>query len=58
MDVLLCVLMIFASANALQFQEVMSFKAPLTGDKFEHWDAEGSTIFLKNKIILAPEGKD
>ena len=44
--------------EAFYYQEVQSFKAPLTKDKFDHWDAEGSTVFLKNKIVLAPEGKD
>jgi hypothetical protein len=45
-------------ANAMVFQELLSFEPPLTEDKFDHWDAEGSTVFLTNKILLAPEGKD
>jgi len=45
-------------SHSLVYQEVLSFKPPLTDDKFEHWDTQVSTVFLKNKIILAPEGKE
>jgi len=40
------------------FQEVLSFKAPLTSDKFDHWGSEGSTVFYPNRILLTPEAKD
>lgn len=46
------------AARALVFQEVLSFVPQLTDDKFEHWDAQGSTVMLRNKVVLAPEGKD
>ena len=44
--------------NSMNFQEVLSFKPPLTSDKFDHWETEESTVFLQNKIVLAPEGRD
>ncbi len=45
-------------SQSMNYQEVLSFKPPLTSDKFDHWESEESTVFLQNKIILAPEGKD
>lgn len=44
-----------AAQAPLTYQEVLSFKPPLTDDKFSHWTPRETSMFLKNKIVLVPE---
>jgi len=44
-----------AANKPLNYQEVLSFKPPLTDDKFNHWTPKETSMFLKNKIVIVPE---
>jgi len=46
---------VLAAQNPLNYQELLSFKPPLTDDKFNHWKPKETSMLLKNKIVLVPE---
>ena len=59
---IILILLFFQIANSnsegLGLNEQLSFSTPLHDKDFENWDTQESTVFLKNKVVLAPEGPD
>jgi hypothetical protein len=43
-----------ASNYKMNYQEALSFKAPLQTAKFDHWQTEEASVFLSDRIILTP----
>jgi len=45
-------------SEGMTFHPIMSYAPPLQEAAFESWKPDLTTVFLKNKIVLSPEGVD
>mmetsp|Transcript_5476 Transcript_5476/g.9279 ORF Transcript_5476/g.9279 Transcript_5476/m.9279 type:complete len:85 (+) Transcript_5476:24-278(+) len=41
-----------------RIQEHQSLEAPITLKEFDNWETMGSTVMMKNKVVLLPEVSD